>query len=82
MISSRNRVRTRPMPRAPLSFLALILVFDAAVVLVLPVAAVLRRWVLGGMGARAVGELLVFASVLAVGLAYALKNRGTEATTD
>jgi NADH:ubiquinone oxidoreductase subunit 3 (subunit A) len=69
------------MPRATLSFLVLALVLDAAIVLVLPVAAVLKRWVLGGMGGRAAGELLVFASVLAVGLAYALKNRDKEEPT-
>jgi NADH:ubiquinone oxidoreductase subunit 3 (subunit A) len=66
------------MPRAALLFLVL----DAAVVLVFPVAAVLRRWALAGMGGRAAGELIVFASVLAVGLAYAFKNRDTEASTD
>jgi NADH:ubiquinone oxidoreductase subunit 3 (subunit A) len=64
------------MPR----FAILFLVLDAAVVLLFPVAAVLGRWVRAGMGGRGAGELLLFASVSAVGLAYAWKKRDSRAS--
>jgi NADH:ubiquinone oxidoreductase subunit 3 (subunit A) len=58
----------------------LFLVLDAAVALLFPVAAVLGRWLRAGAGGRGVGELLLFISVLAVGLAYAWKKRDPRAS--
>jgi NADH:ubiquinone oxidoreductase subunit 3 (subunit A) len=55
------------------------LVFDAAVVLLVPVAAVLRRWVSEGMALRAVAELTVFVLVLSLALAYAWKKGDLDA---
>ncbi len=63
------------MPRAALVYL----VFVAAVLLLVPAALVLRRWVAAGMGRAAVAELFVFVGILAVGLAYAWKRGALEA---
>jgi NADH:ubiquinone oxidoreductase subunit 3 (subunit A) len=61
--------------RAALVFL----VFDAAVVLLVPAVLVLRRWVVAGMAFRAVAELAVFVLVLSLGLAYAWKKGDLDA---
>jgi NADH-quinone oxidoreductase subunit A len=50
------------------------LVFDAAVALVYPAAAVFRRLVADGHGKRALVEVLVVVAVLLLGLAYAWKK--------
>ena len=46
------------------------LIFDVEVAFTYPVAPVFRRWVRAGAGALAFVELLVFLSIVVVGLAY------------
>ena len=45
-------------------------IFDVELAFVYPVAAVFREWVARGQGAFALGEIVVFIGILAVGLIY------------
>jgi NADH-quinone oxidoreductase subunit A len=51
------------------------LIFDVEVAFTYPVAAVFRRWVRGGEGARAGLEIALFLLVLLAGLVYVLGRR-------
>ena len=45
-------------------------IFDVELAFIYPVAAVFREWVARGQGAFALGEIVVFIGILAIGLVY------------
>jgi len=53
-------------------------VFDVEVAFIYPVTVVFRDWVLKGQGLFALGEILVFLGILAVGLVYVWAKRDLE----
>jgi NADH-quinone oxidoreductase subunit A len=53
-------------------------IFDVEVAFIYPVAVVFRAWVLKGQGLFALAEILVFVSILFVGLVYVWVKRDLE----
>ncbi|MCC6764588.1 MAG: NADH-quinone oxidoreductase subunit A [Deltaproteobacteria bacterium] len=53
-------------------------VFDVELAFMYPVMAVFKRWVADGRGLAALGEILLFVGVLAVGLVYVWAKRDLE----
>ena len=53
-------------------------IFDVEVAFIYPVAVVFRDWVLKGNGLFALAEILVFVSILFVGLVYVWVKRDLE----
>ncbi len=56
----------------------LFVVFDVELAFMYPVMAVFKRWVDDGRGLVALGEILLFVGVLAVGLVYVWAKRDLE----
>jgi len=54
------------------------LIFDVEVLFMFPIAAIYKSWVASGNGARVFIEMLLFASVLMVGLVYIWKKGDLE----
>jgi NADH-quinone oxidoreductase subunit A len=53
-------------------------IFEVEVAFIFPVAVVFRDWVLKGQGLFALGEILLFLGILAVGLVYVWAKRDLE----
>jgi NADH-quinone oxidoreductase subunit A len=53
-------------------------VFDVELAFMYPVMAVFKSWVAGGRGLFALGEILLFIAILAVGLVYVWAKRDLE----